>query len=112
MFPIGVATVVCTANDRAGNTASASFTVTAQGAAQQLSALRGDVQGDGPGTSLADKVMAAQAAYTAADTARTCEILNAFINQVRAQTEKKTIDSDTAAALIANATRIRTVLGC
>jgi hypothetical protein len=37
--------------------------------------------GVGPGTSLADKVEAAQAAYTAGDVPGTCEILNAFITR-------------------------------
>ena len=111
VFPIGDTTVVCTATDAAGNTATASFTVTVQGATEQLADLRAAVHGVGPGTSLVDKVAAAQAAYTAGDTPRTCEILNAFINQVEAQPEK-IIDSGTASTLIAEAMRIRAVLGC
>ena len=82
-----------------------------QGATEQLADLRAAVHGVGPGTSLVDKVAAAQAAYTAGDTPRTCEILNAFINQVEAQPEK-IIDSGTASTLIAEAMRIRAVLGC
>ena len=83
-----------------------------RGAAEQLATLLDDVQGVGPGTSLADKVIAAQAAYTAGDTARAGEILNAFINQVNAQSGKSITDPDTADTLIADAMRIRAVLGC
>ena len=81
------------------------------GAAAHLTDLRAAVQGVGAGTSLADKVVAAQATYTAGDTPRTCEVLSAFINQVKAQSGKS-IDADTATTLITDATRIRTVLGC
>ena len=80
--------------------------------AQLLANLLAAVTGVGPGTSLADKVNAAQAAYAAGDVPRTCEFLNAFINQVKAQTAKKSIVQGTADALIADATRIQTVLGC
>ena len=111
-FSIGKTLVTCGAEDTAKNTASASFTVTVKAAAQQLADLRAAVQAVGPGTSLADKVMAAQAAYTAGDPARTCEILNAFINQVKAQTGKSITAPSTADTLIADATRIRAVLGC
>ena len=102
----------CTATDAAGNNATASFTVHVRGAAEQLADLLAAVTGVGPGTSLADKVMAAQAAYATGDTPRTCEILNAFINQAKAQNEKSITDPGTADALIADATRIRAVLGC
>lgn len=112
VFPIGDTNVTCTATDAAENIGTASFTVTVRGAPEQLATLLHDVQGVGPGTSLADKVTAAQAAYTAGDPARTCEILNAFINQVKAQTGKSITDPDTADTLIAEATRIRAVLGC
>jgi hypothetical protein len=111
LFPIGGTTVNCKATDAAGNVGTASFTVTVRGAAQQLATLLDDVQGVGPGTSLADKVMAAQAALTAGDPGRTCEIVKAFINQVEAQ-PGKIIESGTATALIADANRIRAVLGC
>ena len=110
-FSIGNTLVTCAAEDTAKNKASATFTVTVKGAAEQLAALGHDVQGVGPGTSLAEKIEAAQAAYTGGDTPRTCEILNAFINQVEAQPEK-IIDGGTATALRADAMRIRAVLGC
>ena len=111
VFAIGDTTVVCTATDAAGNTASASFTVTVQGAAAQLADLRAAVEGVGPGSSLADKIEAAQAALAGNDAPGTCSILTAFINQVEAQSGKST-ETGTADTLIADAMRIRAVLGC
>jgi uncharacterized membrane protein len=110
-FPIATTAVICTATDDAGNTATASFTVTVKGAPEQLADLLGAVTGLGPGTSLADKVKAAQSAYAAGHQARTCEILKAFINQMNAL-PVKIIPADTASDLIADAQRIRAVLGC
>jgi probable HAF family extracellular repeat protein len=110
-FPIGNTTVTCDATDAAGNSASASFLVTVKGASEQLADLRQAAEGVGSGTSLADKVEAAQAALAEGDDAGTCEILNAFIKQVEAQSGKK-IEAATAADLIADAARIRAVLGC
>lgn len=112
VFAIGITTVNCHATDAAGNIGQASFTVTVRGAPEQLATLLHDVQAVGPGTSLADKVTAAQTAYMAGDTPRTCEILNAFVNQVNAQTGKSITDPATADTLIKDATRIRAVLGC
>jgi len=67
--------------------------------------------GVGPGTSLADKVALAQAAYASGDIAGTCSKLKAYINQVNAQTGKK-IPAATAAALIAQANAIKAEIGC
>jgi probable HAF family extracellular repeat protein len=111
-FVIGDTTVECTATDTAGNSATASFTVHVKGGSEQLDDLAEAVIGVGPGTSLADKVEAAQMALTDGDDTLACEILNAFINQVTAQTGKSISDPATADALIADATRIRAVLGC
>jgi probable HAF family extracellular repeat protein len=112
VFPIGTTPVECTATDDAGNTATASFTVTVKGASEQLADLLRAVTGVGPGTSLADKVKVAQTAYAAGDQTHTCEILNAFVNQVRAQAGKGIEPETTAPSLIADAKRIRAVLGC
>ena len=111
LFPIGETTVSCAATDAAGNTGTASFKVTVEGAAEQLADLRHAVQDVGPGRSLVDKVEAAQGAYAAGDEARSCEILHAFINEVKAQAGKK-ISASTATPLIADATRISAVIGC
>jgi hypothetical protein len=50
-------------------------------------------------------------ALAGGDDAEACEILNALINRVEAQSGKK-IDPSIADALIADATRIRSELGC
>ena len=110
-FAIGTTPVTCTASDNAGNLASASFSVHVKGAAEQLADLLTAVTGIGPGTSLADKVKAAQTALAKNDVPETCSILNAFSNQVNARSGK-TIPAGTAATLLADATRIRAVLGC
>jgi hypothetical protein len=112
-FAIGVTTVTCTVS-AAGDTnspVSKAFTVDVLGAAAQLANLKPSVTGVGPGTSLADKISKAQADVAANDTADACAVLNAFINEVKAQTGKS-ISPSTAASLIASATNIRAVLGC
>jgi outer membrane protein assembly factor BamB len=110
-FLIGTTTVTCTATDTHGNTSSATFTVHVKGAAEQLADLATAVTGVGSGTSLADKVSQAQAYLSANDVADACATLNAFVNEVKAQTGR-TIASGQAATLIATAQRIEAVLGC
>jgi hypothetical protein len=60
---------------------------------------------------LAGKLSDAEAALDANDLKGTCAILGAFVDEVNTQTGKKIVPA-TAAALIADATRIETVLGC
>jgi hypothetical protein len=86
---------------------SRTFTVTVEGAAQQLSDLHTAVQGVGPGTNLADKVAEAQASLAAGNVTNTCSTLGAFINAVQAQLSKAQ-----AKPLVDTATRIQAVLGC
>jgi hypothetical protein len=88
-----------------------SATVLIKGADAQLTDLSAAVAGVGPGKSLANKLSDAQAALSAGDVAGTCSILGSFVSEVNAQTGKK-ISPATAASLIADATRIETVLGC
>jgi streptogramin lyase len=104
-------TVTCTTQDDAGNVAVAGFTVHVKGAGEQLNELGGDVDGIGPGASLANKVSAAESAFAEGDVTGTCEILYALIHEVNAQSGKS-LDASTADALVADATRIRAVLGC
>jgi len=111
VFAIGTMTVNCTATDASGNSAAASFTVHVKGAAEQLKDLGTAVKGVGPGTSLRDKVMYAQAALARNDVPGICSILGAFINEAKAQSGEK-IAPDTATTLTTDATRIKTVLGC
>jgi hypothetical protein len=111
VFPIGATTVSCFATDDAGNTATATFTITVRGAAEQLASLWGEVRGVGPGTSLADKVSAAQAALAADQPQLASEIIAALVNQVEAQSGKTIDVPEPAATLIRDATRIAGVLG-
>ena len=97
-------TVVCTATDGAGNTATASFTVLVKGVGLQLEDLLAATTGVGPGTSLADKVRLLQEEPS-------CGGLTAFVNEVRAVTGRR-LTTAQAGALIADATRISAVLGC
>jgi hypothetical protein len=110
-FGAGTTTVTCTATDDDGATATGSFTVTVRGAADQLGDLLLAADGVGPGRSLPAKVRSAIGALAAGDVATTCATLHAFGNEVRAQTGKS-IPPAVAAALTADATRIRSVLGC
>jgi Bacterial Ig-like domain (group 3)/HYR domain len=112
-FAIGTTTVQCTATDPddTPSTVSSSFTVTVLGAADQLAALDQAVQGVGPGTSLADKITAAQSDLASGDVAGACSTLTGFLNEVKAQSGKS-IPAGQAAQLIADATRIRAVLAC
>jgi hypothetical protein len=103
--------VECTATDDQGAVTQGYFVIRVLGAADQLSALRTAVTGVGPGTSLRDKVAAVQAAVAARNSAAACQGLTDFVNQVRAQAGKR-IPTATASALTADATRIRSVLGC
>jgi hypothetical protein len=111
LFAIGDTSVTCTATDSGGNTATASFVVTVSGAGNQLADLRSAVDGIGPGYSLINKISDVQALLATSDLPGACAILSAFVNEVRAQSGKK-IPVDTAVTLIADATRIQTVLGC
>jgi HYR domain len=111
VFPIGTTIVGCTATDSSGNEANGTFNVHVTGAAEQLAGLREAAEGAGAGTSLAAKAGAALAAQTAGDQAGACAILSAFINQLKAQSGKN-VPATTASALIADAARIRAVIGC
>jgi hypothetical protein len=111
IFPIGTTVVSCKATDDDGLTDTGGFSVTVVGADGQLTDLLLSVDGVGPGKSLATKVRNAQAALAGGDSEAACDILGAFTNEVEAQSGKS-LTSDTAAQLIADATRIRAVLGC
>lgn len=110
-FPIGDTTVGCSASDSSGNTTTASFVVHVNGAAEQLTALRLVAAAVGPGSSLSSKVAAAQQYVAAGDAADACSVLQAFANELAAQTGKAVMSGD-ASALGTAAARIRNVLGC
>jgi hypothetical protein len=111
VFPIGTTTVNCMAIDASGNTASASFDVHVKGADEQLGDLFSLVTGLGPGSSLADKIRAAQAALDEGDRPEACQTLMSFENEAQAQAGKK-LTSAQATELIDTAARIRAVLDC
>jgi hypothetical protein len=90
---------------------SQSFTVNVVGAAGQLSDLAGAVVGVGPGTSLADKLAAAQSALGGGATSGACSALDSFIREVTAQTGKH-VPAALAPSLVSEAQRIKAVLGC
>lgn len=104
-----ISTIIVTVPASAGGFAVGEFgvgTVT-----QQLSNLLANVQGVGPGTSLADKVTKIQSFLASGDVADACGTLGAFIHEVNAQTGK-TISPAKAADLLANAQKIQVILGC
>jgi hypothetical protein len=68
-------------------------------------------QGVGPGTSLADKVTAAQSEFQSGEVANACGTLGAYINQVKAQTGKK-INPTTAQSLITEAQQVQAAIPC
>ncbi|HEX4526891.1 MAG TPA: hypothetical protein VH108_09160 [Gaiellaceae bacterium] len=78
---------------------------------QQLADLATSVAGVGPGTSLFDKITDARTAFATNEISETCSILNAFINQVNAQSGKS-IREETATELVSDAARIRAELRC
>ncbi|HLM04461.1 MAG TPA: hypothetical protein VK402_04625 [Blastococcus sp.] len=110
-FAIGGAAVECTATDDQGAVTQGFFRIEVIGADDQLRALRSAVTGVGPGTSLRDKITAVQAARTAGNAAAACQGLTEFANQVGALSGRR-MATGTATALIADATRIRSVMAC
>jgi len=112
-FAIGTTTVRCTASDPddTDSPVSGSFTITVNGAAQQLSALNTAVQGVGPGNSLASKISSARSALASGHLAAACAGLQAFLSETRAQSGKK-IPTPNATTLLADAQRIQAVVGC
>lgn len=111
LFPIGSNVVTCTATDASRNVSQASFEILVRGAADQLGDLLAQVQGAGPGGSLAAKLRAAEAALASGRTGTACRTLAAFVHEVEAQAGKS-IDATLAAGFIGSATRIRALLGC
>jgi hypothetical protein len=110
-FPIGTTTVTCTSTDAAGNTGTASFTVSVAGARPQFERLIALSQDLGPGKAALMQLQKAYERYLAGDIAGACTGLNDYIKQVTQHTPKQ-IDAATAAARIADANQIRAVIGC
>ena len=109
-FGVGTTTVSCTASDAATNVALASFTITVNSAAGQVNSLLTVVTGVGSGSSFATKVQSAQASLAAGKPAVAAAQLQALINEVAAQAEKK-VTAAQAAEIIAAAQQIQAALG-
>ena len=118
MFAIGSTSVSCAARDASGNQASATFTILVKGVSAQVTDLVGLVKSfnlkQGIENSLDAKLANAQAALGAAnagDRPTACNQLGAFINETQAQSGKA-LTVDEANQLLAEASRVRHVLGC
>jgi hypothetical protein len=116
LFAIGTTTVTCSATDAHGNTAAPkTFTVTVENASQQVADLLAKVRAlvIDPATrnNLISLLQNTQASLSKGDTAGACDKLTSFISQVQSQSGKKIAKAD-ADALIVDAQRVKTVLGC
>lgn len=113
VFPIGTTEVTCKATDTSGNTSEGRFKVTVLGAAEQIVALIERLEGMPLSSTLkAQLIKFLQAALTDPHkVAYACDLLRYFIAYVKLYAGKW-IPLDLAAQLIADATRIRAVLGC
>lgn len=107
LFPIGTTSVFCTATDRAGNPAVASFDVMVRSAAQQTQNLIDQVSSD-PNlkSSLANTLNKALS-----NPATACKNLDKFIDTVRKSSGKQ-IPADQAAQLIQSAMNTKATMGC
>jgi hypothetical protein len=110
-LPIGHTAVTCTATDTHGNTsAPGSFDVYVKGATAQI----GDqiaLVGSTGGGSFASQLENALAQLAGGSQTAACGSLGGYINHLRAQSGKQFSVSQ-ANALIANANRIRVLIGC
>jgi hypothetical protein len=116
-FAQGIATVRCEATDAAGNSDSASFTVTVKDASTQVADQKALIQGmagvsAGTKASLIDQLGEIEASIEAGEIKTACNQLDAYISQIEALQGKKQIAKQDASLLIANANRIKSVLGC
>jgi hypothetical protein len=114
VFPIGATTVACTAADRAGNSTTRSFQVTVRSALDQINdliALLSSYNLGPPADSLMSKLSGIQSKLESGHTNPACNELNAFLNEVSAQTGKLLTVAQ-ANQLTAAANQIRAVLGC
>ena len=79
--------------------------------ADLLAELAEDVADLGPGTSLSAKIAQAQDALARGNTRATCGALQAFVNEVEAQTGKK-LTTEQAGPLIEKAHEVQSLIGC
>jgi len=119
-FPIGTTTVSCVGTDAYGNVGTASFTVTVHGIVQLIAIDISQIQSftlAKPGITISFdvKLQAILATARAGNITAACSELQAFINEVNAQTQppaSKPLTPAQASQLLAAANQIKTVLGC
>jgi hypothetical protein len=117
LFAIGDTTVTVTAADPSGNAASpCAFNVHVKGALEQINDLITKVNSltavnAATRNALVVKLQAALSAAKSGRTATACECMTDFINLAKAQKDKKLVPATVADDLIADATRIKAVLG-
>ncbi|MGH2378739.1 MAG: LpqB family beta-propeller domain-containing protein [Candidatus Limnocylindria bacterium] len=114
-FVIGTTTVACSAADAAGNASSGTFTVTVRSAEEQIADTSSSISTStlprGQKSSLLASLNAAQSSISTGDITTACDELSAFIKKTQAQAGKR-IPASFASELIADAERVRAVLGC
>jgi HYR domain len=113
VFPIGTTSVSCTAADGSGNIDTDGFTVTVQGAAEQIVDMLGRLRRVPLNPTIKARLIEAltEALADRRNVARVCRALRLFAVIVQLQAGR-TIPADLAAQLIADGIRIRAVLGC
>ena len=115
-FPIGLNTVLCLAEDAAGNIAMSSFTVTVKGAAEQITDLTALVESlslaPAMANSLLVKLRDAGALLSRGNEQGACGRLKDFIAEVSALAGKSQLPQYQADVLMQEASRIRAVLAC
>ncbi|MGH9903142.1 MAG: HYR domain-containing protein, partial [Pyrinomonadaceae bacterium] len=113
VFPIGTTLVQCTAGDAAGNAAGAGFNVKVRGAPEQIVDLLELARGMTLPPRLKARLLAAlqTALANPRNKPLACAALGAFIVLVREQ-PPSAIPPAKKAQMIADATRIKAVLGC
>jgi probable HAF family extracellular repeat protein len=89
----------------------ASTGLSALSAVDLFQTLLSAVAGLGPGNSLTGKIQQALVLFLAGNTSGSCSRVNAFLNEVNAQTGKK-IDPQTAQQLLQEAGALEGVIGC
>src|SRR5881397_1051001 len=112
-FPLGPTTVSCSASDAASHVTTATFVITVVSAADQLAQLRAIVAAltidPSVKQGLLDKLDAAGGTIGSGSAKTTCNQLNSFGNQVRAQTGKAIVDNSD---LLRRQAEIQAALDC
>ena len=111
IFPAGDTQVMCTAFDVAGNMASKSFTVTVIGASAQLAKLVAIVNGFGLPKGIETSLLAQLSAAGKSNPPASCNQLQAFMNDVKAQSGKA-LTAAQASQLVSAAQKIFAAFGC